>query len=126
MTESIDNIVTKLSSIISSYSEEVKKRAEVTLDETADKILDYVKTNCPRGKSKEHLADSFIKTEIGEGANKTIYISSKTHGRLVHLIELGFKHRSGKHVAAQPFLRPALEEFSPSMIEEIKKIIQEG
>ena len=126
MSESIDTIGTKLSSIISSYSEEVKKKAETTLDSTADKILDYVKKNCPRGSSAKHLADSFIKTEIGEGANKTIYISSKTKGRLVHLIELGFKHRSGKHVAAQPFLRPALDEFSPEMLEEIKKIIQEG
>ena len=55
-----------------------------------------------------------------------IYISSKTKSRLVHLIELGFKHRSGRHVAAKPFLRPAYDKFTPEMLEEIKKIISGG
>ncbi len=126
MSESIDNLGTKLSEIISAYTEDVQKKAESKLDETADKILAYIKSNCPRGDSAEHLADSFIKTEVGEGATKTIYISSKTKGRLVHLVELGFKHTSGKHVAARPFLRPAMEEFTPEMIEEIRRIIKEG
>ena len=69
---------------------------------------------------------SFIKTEVGSGLKKTIYISSKTKGRLVHLIELGFKHRSGKHVSAQPFMRPAYDTFTPEMLEDIKKIIERG
>lgn len=126
MSESIDNLGNKLSDIISSYTKEVQSKAESTLDETANKILAYVKSNCPRGKSHEHLADTFVKTEIGEGTTKTIYISSQTKGGIVHLIELGFKHRSGKHVPARPFLRPAMEEFTPEMIEEIKRIIREG
>lgn len=126
MSESIDNLGTKLSDIISSYAKEVQEKAESTLDETADKILSYVKSNCPRGKSNEHLADTFVKTEVGSGATKTIYISSQSKGRLVHLIELGFKHRSGKHVPARPFLRPAVEEFTPEMMEDIKRIIKEG
>ncbi len=126
MSESIDNLGARLSDIISSYTKEVQAKAESTLDEIADKILTYVKSNCPRGKSTEHLADTFVKTEIGEGVTKTIYISSQKKGRLVHLIELGFKHRSGKHVPARPFLRPAMEEFTPEMIEEIKRIIKEG
>ena len=99
----------------------------IKLDETADKILNYIFSNCPRsGLGSNHLADSFIKTEVGSGLKKTIYISSKTKGRLVHLIELGFKHRSGKHVSAQPFMRPAYDTFTPEMLEEIKKIIEGG
>ena len=58
--------------------------------------------------------------------NKTIYISSGTKGRLVHLVELGFKHISGKHVEARPFMRPAYETFTPQMLEDIKNIIQRG
>ena len=126
MSESIDKLGDSLSKIISTYSADVKKKAENELDRTADKILDYVKNNCPRGDSEIHLADTFIKTEVGEGASKTIYISSSTKGRLVHLVELGFKHVNGKHVAARPFLRPAMEEFTPTMLEDIKKIIEEG
>ena len=97
------------------------------LDETADQILDYIKDNAPRTPwTKEHLGDSFIKETYGEGVNTTIVIYSKTKGYLVHLVELGFKHRSGKMVSARPFLRPAYEQFSPKMLEDIQKIIRSG
>lgn len=127
MSKSIDNLSHKLSSIINTYCDEVKKEAEILLDKTADEIVDYIKQNCPKSAGGfNHLADSFVKTEIGSGVKKTIYISSKTKGRLVHLIELGFKHRSGKHVAARPFMRPAYDTFTPGMLDEIKKIINGG
>ena len=123
MAVTLDNMSVKISELIENYTQEVKEEAIDELDKTADEILDYIKTNAPRGQSNIHLADSFIKTEIGSGVNKVIYISSKTKSRLVHLIELGFKHRSGRHVAAKPFLRPAYDKFTPEMLEEIKKII---
>lgn len=126
MLVSVDKGIIKISDLISKYASEVQEEAMERLNHTADEILDYIKKNAPKGKSHEHLADSFIKTEVGSGLNKVIYISSKTKSRLVHLIELGFKHRSGKHVAAQPFLRPAYNEFTPEMLEEIKKIISGG
>ena len=126
MAVTLDNMNVKISELIENYTQEVKEEALNELDKTADEILDYVKNNAPRGKSNTHLADSFIKTEVGSGVNKVIYISSKTKSRLVHLIELGFKHRSGKHVAAQPFLRPAYDKFTPEMLEEIKRIISGG
>ena len=126
MAISLDNMTVKISELIQKYTDEVKKEAIDELDKTADEILDYIKTNAPRGKSNTHLADSFVKTEIGSGVNKVMYISSKTKSRLVHLIELGFKHRSGRHVAAKPFLRPAYDKFTPEMLEEIKKIISGG
>lgn len=127
MSKSIDNLSNKLSGIIDRYCDEVKKEAEIILDKTADEIVDYIKQNCPKSEGGfNHLADSFVKTEVGSGVKKTIYISSKTKGRLVHLIELGFKHKSGKHVAARPFLRPAYETFTPGILEEIKRIINGG
>ena len=126
MAVTLDNMSVKISELIENYTQEVKEEALNELDKTADEILDYVKNNAPRGKSNTHLADSFVKTEIGSGVNKVIYISSKTKSRLVHLIELGFKHRSGRHVAAKPFLRPAYDKFTPEMLEEIKKIISGG
>lgn len=127
MSTSLDNLGVKITEIINQYANGVKEEALIKLDETADKILNYIFSNCPRsGLGSNHLADSFIKTEVGSGLKKTIYISSKTKGRLVHLIELGFKHRSGKHVSAQPFMRPAYDTFTPEMLEEIKKIIEGG
>lgn len=127
MKETLDNLGSRLSSIVSSYAEEVRDEAMAQLEVTADKIIDYIKANCPKSDGgSNHLADSFTKTEVGSGVNKTIYISSSTKGRLVHLIELGFKHRSGKQVPARPFMRPAYETFTPQMLEDIKTIIAGG
>lgn len=112
---------------VKSYSKDVEKAIIEKLDYTADQILDYIKDNAPRTPwTKEHLGDSFIKETYGEGANTTIVIYSKTKGYLVHLVELGFKHRSGKLVPARPFLRPAYDQFTPKMLEDIKKIIGSG
>ena len=112
---------------VDSYSKEVVTGILKKLDETADQILKYIKDNAPRTPwTKEHLGDSFIKETYGEGANTTIVIYSKTKGYLVHLVELGFKHRSGKMVSARPFLRPAYDQFSPKMLEDIQKIIRSG
>ncbi len=112
---------------VNSYSKEVVTGILKKLDETADQILEYIKDNAPRTPwTKEHLGDSFIKETYGEGVNTTIVIYSKTKGYLVHLVELGFKHRSGKMVSARPFLRPAYDQFSPKMLEDIQKIIRSG
>ncbi|MDE7264035.1 MAG: hypothetical protein K2N64_05190 [Anaeroplasmataceae bacterium] len=126
MSDSIDKLGLNLSDLIERYGIEVKNEALELLDKTADKILDYIKKNVPKGQSYHHLVDSFVKTPSGDGAKKVIYISSKSKGRLVHLIELGFKHKSGRHVAARPFLRPAYDSFTPEMLEEIKNIINGG
>ena len=112
---------------VKDYSKDVELAIVQRLEVTADQILDYIKENAPRTPySKEHLGDSFIKESYGCGVNKTIVIYSKTKGSIVHLIELGFKHRSGKLVSARPFMRPAYDQFTPKMIEDIKKIISGG
>ena len=124
---SIDELGVRISDLIKDYADDIKEGLEDRLDETAKQILDYIKSNCPRSDSgTNHLAESFILTTVGSGVNKTIYISSGTKGRLVHLVELGFKHISGKHVEARPFMRPAYETFTPEMLEDIKKIIERG
>lgn len=125
MKATLDDCAIKLSAMVSSYCEEVQLKVMAKLDETADKILDYIRANAPRGTSQNHLADSFVKTKFGSGVNTTIYISSKTKSNIVHLVELGFRHRGGKYVAARPFLRPAYETFTPSMLEEIRRIIND-
>ena len=122
----MNDIASKISSIINDYTKKSVDLLEKRIDECADEILSYIKENAPRGDSGNHLADSFIKTVVGEGKNVTIYISSKSKGRIVHLIELGFRHRSGKHVPAHPFLRPAYDTFSPKMLENLKRIIAYG
>lgn len=119
----MDKVLDSVNHLIQKYGEAIVIQMDKRIDETADKILEYIKANCPRSDSgSNHLADSFIKTKIGD----TTYISSKTKGKLVHLIELGFKHTSGKFVRGRPFLIPGYDRFTPKMIEDLKGIIQNG
>ena len=112
---------------VKTYSKDVELAILNRLEYTADQILDYIKSNAPRSPYvKEHLGDSFVKESYGEGLNKTIVIYSKSKGQIVHLIELGFRHRSGRYVAARPFMRPAYDAFTPKMLEDIKDIIKRG
>lgn len=123
----IDALSSEIVKAVNSYSTDVTNAIVEKLNQTADQILDYIKEKAPRSPySKEHLGDSFIKETYGEGVNTTIVIYSKTKGSIVHLVELGFKHRSGKLVSARPFLRPAYEEFTPKMLEDMKRIINGG
>ena len=123
----LDELGVKITDMANEYVIDVNLALEERLDKTADDILDYIKKYCPKSESgSKRLSDSFVKTEVGSGHDKVIYISSQTKGRLVHLVELGFKHRSGKHVAARPFLRPAYDKFTPQMLEDMKSIINGG
>lgn len=119
----MDKMLTSINDLVQRYGEAVVESMDKRIDETADEILEYIRKNCPRSDTgSNHLADSFVKTKIGD----VTYISSKTKGKLVHLIELGFKHTSGKFVKGRPFLIPGYEAFTPKMVEDLKRIIQDG
>ena len=120
----LNNFVDEIYDEIDKYSDTIKKELEIKLDETADKILDYVRTNAPRSGKKGALADEFVKQEVGSGYNKSIVIYASNRGRIVHLIEFGFQHRNGKYIAARPFMRPAYDTFTPKMIDDIRSIIR--
>lgn len=122
----LDNLTAHIADIIDEYCDSVKKALEEKLDETAKLIIDYIKVNAPRSGEGNALADSFITTTIGEGINKVIKIHSKTKGRIIHLLEFGYVHRSGKYVAPKAFMRPAYDTLTPKMLEDIKKRIEDG
>ena len=119
----LDDFLDEVSDLVTKYTKDVLSELESRLDETADKILEYVIANTPRSGNKGAMADEFVKTEVGEGHEKTIVIHAKEKGRLIHLIEFGFQHKSGKYVAARPFMRPAFDTFTPKMLEDIRRII---
>lgn len=119
----MDKTLIEVNELIQKYGKEVSDSINRRIDETADEILEYIKKNAPRSKNgSNHLADSFIKTKVGN----VVYISSKTKGSLVHLIELGFKHKGGRFIKGRPFLIPGFENFTPKMMEDLKRIIENG
>ena len=44
----LDNLTEKIMDEVNNYSDELKKELEQKLDETADKIIEYIKDNAPR------------------------------------------------------------------------------
>lgn len=122
----LDSLCDDIYQLVEDYSDEVKKTLVYELDQTAKKIIDYIKQHAPRSGNNHALADSFITESRGEGVHKVITIYSKEKGRIVHLLEFGFKHRSGTFVSPVPFMRPAFDKLTPEMLENIKRIIMNG
>ena len=127
---SLDDFTLKISELIE-RSLDFDKELDEVLDKTAEDIISDIKETAPIGNSNEHLKDSF--TALKEGTkvnksvtilNKSVTIYSKSKGRLVHLIEFGFVHRSGRFVSARPFLRPSYEKEAPKMEEKIREAIK--
>jgi len=122
----LDDLGVAISSMVDDYAQEIIVKLEKRLDETAQEIVKYIRSNAPRSGGSKPFADSFIAEPQGSGINKTIFIFSNKKGKLTHLLEFGFTHRSGKYVGPRPFMRPAYELLTPKMLEDIKRIIEKG
>lgn len=106
---SLDDFTLKISELIEK-SLDFDSELDEILNKTASDIISDIKETAPIGNSNEHLKDSFTVLKEGTKVNKSVTIYSKGKGRLVHLIEFGFVHRSGRFVSARPFLRPSYEK----------------
>ena len=122
----LDELGVAISNMVEDYAQEVILALEKKLDETAEEIVKYIKTHAPRSGGSKAFADSFVAEPQGSGINKSISIFSSEKGKLTHLLEFGFTHRSGKYVGPRPFMRPAYDLLTPKMLEDIKSIIEKG
>lgn len=124
MNLKVDKVGDTIFNLANDYVDKTVVELEKTLEETADKILDYIRVNAPRSGKNNALADSFIKKSYSSGLDKRIIIYSKTKGSIVHLIEFGFNHKGGKKIKGRPFMRPAYDKFAPEMIMKMKLIME--
>jgi len=122
----LDELGVAISSMVDDYAQDIIIKLEERLDETAQEIVKYISSNAPRSGGSKPFADSFIAEPQGSGINKSIVIFSNEKGKLTHLLEFGFTHRSGKYVGPRPFMRPAYDLLTPKMLEDIKRIIEKG
>ena len=122
----LDDLGVAIENMIDEYAEEIVMKLEKRLDQTAQEIVTYISAHAPRSGGTKSFADSFVATPQGNGINKTVAIYSNTKGKLTHLLEFGFTHRSGKYVGPRPFMRPAYDLLTPKMLEDIKSIIEKG
>ncbi len=122
----LDELGIAISEMVEEYAEEIIEKLEKRLDQTAQEIVKYISTHAPRSGGSKAFADSFVAEPQGSGINKTIVIFSNEKGKLTHLLEFGFTHRSGKYVGPRPFMRPAYDLLTPKMLDDIKSIIEKG
>ena len=122
----LDDLGVAISNMVDDYAQDIIIKLEERLDETAQEIVKYIRSNAPRSGGSKPFADSFIAEPQGSGINKSIVIFSIEKGKLTHLLEFGFTHRSGKYVGPRPFMRPAYDLLTPKMLEDIKRIIEKG
>lgn len=122
----LDELGIAISNMVDDYAQDIVTKLEERLDETAQEIVKYIRSNAPRSGGSKPFADSFIAEPQGSGINKSIVIFSNEKGKLTHLLEFGFTHRSGKYVGPRPFMRPAYDLLTPKMLEDIKRIIEKG
>lgn len=122
----LDELGVAISNMVDDYAQDIIVKLEERLDETAQEIVKYIRSNAPRSGGSKPFADSFIAEPQGSGINKSIVIFSNEKGKLTHLLEFGFTHRSGKYVGPRPFMRPAYDLLTPKMLEDIKRIIEKG
>ena len=123
---SLDELGVAISNMLEEYAQDIMAKLEKRLDETAQEIVKYITTHAPRSGGSKPFADSFVSEAQGSGINKSIVIFSSEKGKLTHLLEFGFTHRSGKYVGPRPFMRPAYDLLTPKMLEDIKSIIEKG
>lgn len=122
----LDELGVAIENMVEDYVEDLIPKLEKRLDETAEDIVKYISNLAPRSGGSKPFADSFVATPQGKGINKTISIYSNTKGKLTHLLEFGFTHKSGKYVGPRPFLRPAFDLLTPKMLEDIRQLIEKG
>lgn len=123
---SLDELGVAIFNMIEDYAQEITIKLEKRLDETGLEIVKYIRTHAPRSGGSKPFAESFIAEPQGSGINKTIVIFSNEKGKLTHLLEFGFTHRSGKYVGPRPFMRPAYDILTPKMLQDIISIIEKG
>ena len=121
----LDELAVKVTELVEK-SLDFDNEMDWILTDTANDIISDIRETAPVGNSKEHLKDSFTYVKEGTKSNRSVTIYSKTKGRIVHLVEFGFVHRSGKFVSARPFLRPSYEKEAPKMEERIKEAIEDA
>lgn len=117
----IDELSNSVEKILSEYTDEVKKEADLIAKETATKTAEELKVTSPKNKGKYARGWS-VKAVSGRMSNNYV-VHNKKYYRLTHLLENGhvIRNKSGTYgrTRAIPHIEPAEEKG----INEFKKKI---
>lgn len=108
----------ELRKLLDSIPAEVEKKViESATRSTANQMrkLMQAKTPVRTGALRDSLKVSMPKNRE-TGIRRAIIFAQRFYARF---IELGFVHKSGRHIPAKPFMRPAFDEIEPQYIDLI-------
>ncbi|SFR15256.1 HK97 gp10 family phage protein [Desulfoscipio geothermicus] len=122
----IHKLANEIVNAVREYTEDVQEAIAKEVDDTAKKVLRDVKALSP--KRTGEYASTFVRTNKSLAAHgrRMYVIWNKKHYRRVHLLEFGHALRNGGRAPEFPHLRPAHDKHVPQMVENIKRIIQNG
>ena len=123
-TVPIDQLADAIAQAVREYTEPVIEAIGEEVKSTADKILKEVKATAPIRTGE--YAKGFGKSDKSLPGNRRYVVWNRKHYRRVHLLEFGHAKRNGGRVDGIPHLRPAHDKFADEMVDNIKKIIQNG
>lgn len=122
----IDQLAAEITKAMRQYTDDVSAAVAEAVDETANEMLQEVKTNHPYRDRTGEYTKGFRKTKQDDPGRTRRIIWNRKHYRRVHLLEFGHAKRGGGRVPAYPHLRPAFDKYAPKLEERIKQIIRNG
>ena len=106
------------------YTEEVSQAIREEVDDTANDIKTGIVAGAPV-KSGKYKKGWKITKRDNKGVTSRIIHNAKVPG-LPHLLEHGHAKRGGGRVAGHPHIAPAAEPRLKQMVENIKRILENG
>jgi len=122
----------EISDMVRQYTENVSTDVTKEIDDTANKMLDEIKSTAPYDpKGNGEYRKGFKIKKSSKSGRTTRIIYNKNCPGLVHLLEFGHVIRNGTgryfgETDPRPHMRPAYDKYVPQMEKNIDDIIKNG
>jgi hypothetical protein len=122
----IDKLASEIAKELSTYSQEVVQRVNVSSERVGKTAVKQLKQTSPKRYGK-YAKSWTMKTEPEVGQPHTRIIHAKApHYRLAHLLEYGHAKVGGGRVEGKPHIRPAEEQVIKDFVSEVEEAIKRG
>lgn len=130
-TKKIDSakLALTINEYLKDYGEDIEDAVVNNAQKEAKAAIKYLKAVSPEDTSRKKKRATPYKDGWTRKTRKlgrytfSQVVYNKTNYQLTHLLEFGFTHRDGKHVAAQPHIREAEKIYKEKFVDALKKEI---
>ena len=130
-TKKIDSakLALTINEYLKDYGEDIEDAVVNNAQKEAKAAIKYLKAVSPEDTSRKKKRATPYKDGWTRKTRKlgrytfSQVVYNKTNYQLTHLLEFGFTHRDGKHVAGQPHIREAEKIYKEKFVDALKKEI---